>query len=192
MEVCHAPLRYTCMYLDVYILFFFKEWYQYAGLFPLLCIWIVFLFLVDSGSQHWQHRPRPDVLCGDGCVRSHAGSRAETRERLFTRQREKQGRNPTREIIKDPQDLRNKITEVYVTDSYAIESWLNYSPMGICIQSIFWNFIFDGIFIPPANLRGYIVVLMSVQLSVRPHLLSATPLRPLNRISWNFQELFTI
>ena len=85
------------MYLDVYTLFFFKEWYQYAGLFPLLCIWIVFLFLVDSGSQHWQHRPRPDVLGGDGCVRSHAGSRAETRERLFTCQREKQGRNHTRE-----------------------------------------------------------------------------------------------
>ena len=146
MEVCHAPLRYTCMYLDVYILFFFKEWYQYAGLFPLLCIWSVFLFLVDSGSQHRQHRPRPDVLGGDGCVRSHAGSRAETRERLFTCQREKQGRNHTREIIKDPQDLRNKITEVYVTDSYAIESWLNYSPMGICIQSIFWNFIWWNIF----------------------------------------------
>ena len=40
-----------------------------------------------------------------------------------------------------------------------------------------------------------IVILMSVHpsvhLSVPPNLLSTTPLRPLYRISWNFQELFT-
>ena len=39
------------------------------------------------------------------------------------------------------------------------------------------------------------MILLSVRSSLRPsippNLWSATPLRPLNRISWNFQELFT-
>ena len=55
------------------------------------------------------------------------------------------------------------------------------------------------IIIPPANevagvysdpyVRPF--VRPSVRPSVPPSLYSATPLRPLNRISWNFQELFT-
>ena len=52
-------------------------------------------------------------------------------------------------------------------------------------------------FIPPQTkfFGRYIVIHMSVRLFVRlsvpPNLKSATLLRPLNRISWNFQELFT-
>ena len=52
---------------------------------------------------------------------------------------------------------------------------------------IYMYFLYRAIFIPPqTKLRGY--VRPFVRSSVRP---SQSPPRPLNRISWNFQELFT-